>query len=51
MKAITVKEFDAVQYMRTQRDILSQKLANMTKEEVIAYFNKKKMQNTVKPSA
>jgi S-adenosylmethionine:diacylglycerol 3-amino-3-carboxypropyl transferase len=47
----TEKTFDAVKFMRQQRDILSEKLANMTKEEILEYFRKRKSQTTIKPSA
>ena len=50
MKTTTDKKFDAVQYMREQRQKLSVKLAQMSKEEIIAYFKEKKLENTVKPS-
>jgi len=43
------KKFDAVKYMRQQRDKLSQKLSSKSKEEILAYFNKLKVENTVKP--
>jgi hypothetical protein len=45
------KQFDAVKYMRQQRDNLSEKLAKMTKKEIIAYFEKVKKQALVKPCA
>ncbi|MGI4021247.1 MAG: hypothetical protein ACRYFA_07055 [Janthinobacterium lividum] len=51
MKTIIEKEFDAVKYMRGQRDNLSDKLSKMTKEEIVKYFINKKSENTVKPSA
>lgn len=51
MKITTEKTFDAVQYMREQRQKLSEQLSKMTKEEIVAYFQKKKLQSTVKPSA
>lgn len=51
MKTINDKKFDAVQYMRQQRQKLSEKLSEMTKEEIIEYFRQKKLKNTVKPSA
>jgi len=35
MKTITEKEFDAVKYMRGQREKLSGKLSQMTKEEIV----------------
>ena len=50
MKTIE-KEFDAVNFMRQQRDKLSEKLSKMTKAEVIEYFKKRKLEMTVKPSA
>ena len=51
MKKTTDKKFDSVQYMREQRQKLSEKLIKMSKEEVIEYFRQKKDQNTVKPSS
>lgn len=48
-KPTTDKTFDAVKYMREQRQKLSEKLSNMTKEEIIEYFRKKKFENPVKP--
>lgn len=43
-------QFDAVQFMRKQRNELSKKLSKMTKAEIIEYFKKKGIENTVKPS-
>lgn len=34
------KNFDAVAFMREQRDIISEKLSNMSKEEILAYLKK-----------
>lgn len=51
MKTTTNKKFDAVKYMREQRQKLSDQLSQMTKEEIVAYFKEKKIKNTVKPSA
>ena len=51
MKKTTEKKFDAVKYMREQRQKLSEKLSKMTTEEILEYFRQKKMQNKVKPSA
>jgi len=51
LKTTTDKKFDAVKYMREQRQQLSEKLIEMTKEEVVEYFRKKRLENTVKPSA
>jgi hypothetical protein len=47
----TEKTFDAVKFMRQQRDKLSEKLAKMTKEEILEYFRKRKTQTSIKPSA
>ena len=40
MKTETKKEFDAVKFMREQRDKLSEKLSKLTKEEIIAILRK-----------
>ena len=45
----TEKKFDAVKYMRQQRELLSEKLSKMTKSEIVEYFKKQKLQNQVKP--
>ena len=34
------QNFDAVAFMREQRDIISEKLSNMSKEEILAYLKK-----------
>ena len=47
----TEKTFDAVKFMRQERDKLSEKLSKMTREEIIEYFNKRKSQTTIKPTA
>jgi hypothetical protein len=47
----TEKTFDAMKFMRQERDKLSEKLSKMTREEIIEYFNKRKSQTTIKPSA
>lgn len=51
MKTTIIKQFDSVKYMREQREKLSKKLVNMTKEEIVTYFKQKRLENTVKPSA
>ena len=51
MKTTTEKTFDAVRFMREQRDKLSEKLSKMTKEEIVEYFKHKKLENSTKPSA
>ncbi len=50
MKTIE-KQFDAVKFMRQQRDKMSEKLSRMTKEEIIEYFRKRKGETEIKPSA
>jgi hypothetical protein len=50
MKTIE-KTFDAVKFMRQQRDRLSEKLSKMTKEEILEYFKKRKTKTAIKPSA
>jgi hypothetical protein len=49
MKTIE-KTFDAVKFMRQQRDRLSEKLSKMTKEEILEYFKKRKTKTAIKPS-
>lgn len=51
MKTTTDKTFDAVKYMRDQRDKLSKKLSEMTKEEIVEYFKRKKIESTIRPLA
>ncbi len=45
----TEKQFDAVKYMRQQREKLSDKLSKMTKAEIVEYFRTKKIKSQVKP--
>ena len=47
----TEKTFDAVKFMRQQRDKLSEKLSKITKDEILEYFKKRKTQTTIKPCA
>lgn len=51
MKTITEKQFDAVNFMRQQREKLSTKLAKMTKAEIVEYFKKRKLETSIKPCA
>ena len=51
METTIKKTFDAVKFMRDQREKLSEKLSKMTKEEIVEYFRKKKLENSTKPSA
>ena len=50
MKTIE-KTFDAVKYMRQQREQLSDKLSTMTKLEIVDYFKQKKLASQIKPCA
>jgi c-di-AMP phosphodiesterase-like protein len=45
----TEKTFDAVKFMREQRDKLSEELSKMTKEEILEYFKKRKTKAGIKP--
>jgi hypothetical protein len=47
----TEKQFDAVNFMRQQRDKLSEVLSKMTKEEILEYFKNRKTDTTIKPCA
>ena len=50
MKTIK-KTFDAVKFMRQQRDKLSEKLSKMTKEEILEYLKHRNGGANVKPCA
>lgn len=50
MKTIK-KSFDAVQFMREQRDILSEELSQMTAEEILEFFKKRNKDSLTKPCA
>jgi hypothetical protein len=45
------KDFDAVKFMRQQRDKMSMKLSSMSKGEVVEYFKEKRKKSGIKPSA
>lgn len=47
----TEKKFDAVKFMRQQRDRLSKKLSKMTKAEIVECFKKKITETTIMPSS
>ena len=51
METKVEKDFDAVQFAREQKDRLSAELAEMTKEEIVAYFKKVRSESKVKPNA
>ena len=46
----TEKYFDAVNFMRQQRNKLSEKLSKMTKAEILEYFKNREKETTIKPS-
>jgi uncharacterized protein YwgA len=46
----TEKQFDAVNFMRQQRNKLSEKLSKMTKAEILEYFKNREKKTTIKPS-
>ncbi len=48
---IKQKEFDAVKFGREQKDKLSAELEKLTREEIIAYFKKVRLESRMKPSA
>jgi hypothetical protein len=47
----TEKQFDAVKFMRQQRDKLSEKLSKMTKSEILEYFKNQNSDTKIKPCA
>lgn len=51
METKTKKRFDAVKFAMKQKDKLSAKLAEITKEEIITYLKKVRLENRIKPSA
>jgi len=50
MKTKTKKVFDAVEYMRQQRDRISNDIANMTYEQIKQYLAKGKSEERIIPS-
>ena len=44
-------EFDAVKFMREQRDRISREIKHLSPKEIIRYFEKTGTENRVKPSA
>ncbi|MGB3606948.1 hypothetical protein [Psychroserpens sp.] len=47
----TKKTFDAVKFMREQRDRISKEIINLSPEEIVKYFERKDGKASVKPSA
>jgi len=50
MKTTIEKTFDSVKFMREQGDRISKKLSSMTKEEIVEYFKKRKLEDSTRPS-
>lgn len=46
----TKKSFDAVKFMRQQRDRISQEIMDLSPEEIVKYFEKRSKTTTSKPS-
>jgi hypothetical protein len=51
METKTRKEFGAVKLALEQKDKLSEILEKMTKEEIVAYFKKVRLESRIKPSS
>ena len=47
----STEKFDAVKFMREQRDRISKDTADMSTEEIIEYFNSRRPKKRIKPSA
>jgi hypothetical protein len=47
----TKKSFDAVKFMREQRDRISKEIMNLSPEEILEYFEKKSGTESAKTSA
>jgi hypothetical protein len=47
----TEKTFDAVKFMREQRDRISKEIMNLSPEEIVKYFERKDGKESVRPSA
>jgi hypothetical protein len=47
MKTIIKKDFDAVKYMRQERDRISREIADMTHEQIKEYFAKKRTKERI----
>ncbi|NHE56048.1 hypothetical protein [Cyclobacterium plantarum] len=45
------KTFDAVKFMREQRDRISKDIMDLSPEEIVTYFEKKTKREKRKPSA
>ena len=48
-KEIVTKEFDAVQFMRQQRDRINTEICDLTKEQIFEYFKKRVPKERILP--
>jgi len=46
-----IKNFDAVGYMRQERDRISNEIAHLSKEEILEYFKRHKPKDRIIPRA
>lgn len=49
-KEKTIKDFDAVLFMRQVRDKISEEIADLSKEQILEYFKKNVPKDRIKPS-
>lgn len=47
----TKKNFDAVKFMREQRNRISKDIMNLSPSEIVEYFEQKRSKTQTKPSA
>jgi hypothetical protein len=47
MKTTNKKEFDAVKYMRQERDRISKEIADMSHEQIKEYFSKRRTKERI----
>ena len=48
-KSKNIKEFDAVKFMREQRDRISKEIAHMSPKEILAYLKRNRPKNQIRP--
>ncbi len=46
-----IRDFDAVKYMRRMRDKISSDVANLSKKQILDYFDKNTPKERIMPSA
>jgi hypothetical protein len=51
METKTKKVFDAVKFARDSKEKLSAELSKMSKEEIVAYFKRVRIESKIKPGA